>query len=655
MGASDASHSGRLLIVDDVADNRAVLSRRLQRRGYEVVQAGGGVEALRLVSEQPFDLVLLDVMMPDLDGFEVLKRVRAQRSASVLPVVMVTAKTQAEDVVEALSLGANDYVTKPVHFEVALARIEALTARKRADEALRSAAADLEAVTLQLRHERDFLQDVFDQLDKGIALRDGGRLLVANQHLLELLRIPASECPVGGDFRAVLEPGAAKRFGLPAEGAAFAARIASWFDGEGPATCELHCPEGRVLELDRRVAGNGKQIGFLRDITERVRASERVRQSQKMEALGELAGGVAHEFNNLLQVIGGFTQTAIARLEGPSDARVALEEVLAASGRAADLSRQMLTFSRSWVGQGKVLAVDQELAQVNRLISFDSRGIRVDLWVEPDLRVTVDKTNFCQAILNLALNARDAMGRGGLLTIAARRRRAETPLSSSIDPSCVLPPGDYVQISVADQGGGVPADLLPRIFEPFFTTKNAGKGTGLGLSFVFGVVKQAGGIIDVASTPGQGSTFTIHLPLSSRPVSAEARDTAYEGGCETILVVDDEDQVRAVTATLLETLGYTVVQASGGLEALEVFDEQRDRIDLILTDVVMPDIDGFDLAGLLREIGCQAPVAFMTGCAPDLEHQDDRFGAESSNIIQKPFGVKNLAVFTRGVLQEEAA
>ncbi|MDP8915635.1 MAG: response regulator, partial [Pseudomonadota bacterium] len=330
------------MIVDDGADNRAVLGRRLQRRGYDIVEAAGGEEALRLIAEQPFDLILLDVMMPDLDGFEVLRRVRAQASVSALPVIMVTARAAAEDLVEALAMGANDYLTKPVHFEVALARIEALTARKRADEALRSAAVELEAVTLQLRQERDFLQDVFDHLEKGIALRDGGRLLVANQRLLELLRLPASQCPVGADFRTVLQPGAAERWGMTLEGAAFAARVAAWFDEDGPATCEITCPEGRVLELNRRVAANGKQLGLLADITERARASERVLQSQKMEALGELAGGVAHEFNNLLQVIGGFTQTAIARLDGAPEARGAMEEVLAASGRASDLSRQML-------------------------------------------------------------------------------------------------------------------------------------------------------------------------------------------------------------------------------------------------------------------------------------------------------------------------
>ncbi|MBW3559480.1 MAG: response regulator [Proteobacteria bacterium] len=650
-----SNRASRLLIVDDVADNRAVLGRRLQRRGFEVIEAEGGRQALALIASQPFDLILLDLMMPDLNGFEVLRTIRATRSVRELPVIMVTAKAQDEDIVEALAMGANDYVTKPVAFEVALARIEALTARKHADEAHQHAAEELQAVTLQLRDERDFLQNVFEQLDKGIVIGEGSRLTVANGRLLDLFGLNVAQCSVGGDLAAVAATNALEESGVTPVRARFIAELTAWFLQSGPEYREVRCPDGRVLELRRKAPINGKHIGTLTDVSARATASDRLHQSQKMEALGELAGGVAHEFNNLLQVIGGFSRAAFARAEDPQAVRAALEEVMMASGRAADLSWEMLTFSRNWVGSGKVIAVDEELPQLERLISFESRGIRVEVSAEPDLRVIMDKTNFTQALLNLAINGRDAMSKGGLLSIAARHRRAESPVVSSVDVADVLPPGDYVEIAVTDQGGGVPKDVLPRIFEPFFTTKTIGKGTGLGLSFVFGVVKQAGGAIDVVSAPGRGSTFTILLPRSGKPVSPELRDADYQGGHETILVVDDEPQVRAVTSTLLEELGYTVVQANGGLEALELFDDDRDRIDLILTDVAMPDMDGFDLAAVLDEIGCQAPVGFMTGCVPDLEHQDDRFTAARTNIIQKPFNIKSLAAFTRDVLQESAA
>ncbi|HVE52835.1 MAG TPA: ATP-binding protein, partial [Ramlibacter sp.] len=388
--------------------------------------------------------------------------------------------------------------------------------------------------------------------------------------------------------------------------------------------------------------------------SEQKSAFERVHQSQKMEALGSLAGGVAHEFNNLLLVISGFAQTALNRAEDPKAVRDALDEVLTASGRAAELSGQMLTFSRNWVSEGKVVSVAQELDQLRRLVSLQARGLTVTMDADPELRVQVDGSNFLQALLNLTLNARDAMQRGGVLEITARRITAEREIRSLYGGSKALPAGDYAEIVVRDDGAGIPRDVLPRIFEPFFSTKPPGEGTGLGLSFVFGVIKQAGGLIDVRSTPGQGTTFSVYLPASTRPVTAAPKDAPYVGGDETVLIVDDEPQVRAAAAAFYERLGYAVLQAGSALEALDLFDARRDDIAMVLTDVMMPDMDGFELAEVLREVGCQAPISFMTGCVPDLERDGERF-TRSSSIIRKPFTLKDIALFTRRVLDEKAA
>jgi len=492
-----------------------------------------------------------------------------------------------------------------------------------------------------------------EAFDEGVVVALDAAIVVANDRFRTLFDLPRETCPVGTDLT-TLTTGRGGRAAVPPELGDVLDEITVWFAQPRSGPCEVRGLDGRFYELRQRRTEAGR-VGTVRDVTEQKTAFERTHQSQKMEALGSLAGGVAHEFNNLLLVIGGFAQTAHNRAQDAAAVRDALDEVLTACGRASELAAQMLTFSRNWVSEGKIVSVAEELDQLRRLVSLQARGVTLKIEADPQLRVQVDGANFLQALLNLTLNARDAMQRGGVLEISARRIAAEREIRSMYGGAKPLPPGDYAEIVVRDTGAGIPRETLPRIFEPFFTTKAPGEGTGLGLSFVFGVIKQAGGLIDVRSTPGEGTAFTIHLPASEQAVTVAPKSAPYAAGCETLLVVDDEEQVRRVAAAFLESLGYTVLQAGSALEALDVFDDRGDAIAMVLTDVIMPDMDGFELAEVLREVGCRAPIGFMTGCVPDLERDSERF-AESSSIIRKPFSTKDIALFTRRVLdQREAA
>ena len=524
-------------------------------------------------------------------------------------------------------------------------------------ERVRSSTA-LEAMARQLREQTDFLQKVFDNIDAGVVVSTGEALVVANDRFRELFDLPKAVCSVGVDLtrlsstQMAIQPAKV----ISPELGDFMDQVAEWFGDRNEAPEVLSGPRGRSYELRQRQTPSGRMVGTVRDVTEQTVALDRTHQSQKMEALGELAGGVAHEFNNLLLVISGFAQSAYNRASDPAEVRSAMEEVLAASERAASIAGQMLTFSRNWVSERKVISLKQALDQLRSMLAIQSRGVQVEIDVEPGLNIQADPSHFSQAMLNLALNARDAMPKGGVLEISARRVVTKSEIRSRYGTGQALKPGEYAEISVRDTGSGIPEAVLGRVFEPFFTTKAPGKGTGLGLSFVFGVVKQAGGLLDVHSRVGEGTTFVLHLPSTAEPAAAAAKPTPYVGGEETIIVVDDEVQVRTVASLYLEDLGYTVLQAGSAVEALELFDEHRDRVALVLTDVIMPHIDGIELAQTLVEIGCERPIAFMTGCVPDLERDGERL-RQLRDIIQKPFGIKEFALFTRRVLdqQREAA
>lgn len=410
--------------------------------------------------------------------------------------------------------------------------------------------------------------------------------------------------------------------------------------------------DGHIVWVESQVSiirnAEGNRIGMRGvnlDITERKLAEEalrvsedRLRQSHKLEAVGQLAGGVAHDFNNLLTVITGYSELALRRLDADDPLRLGIEEIKKAGDRAASLTRQLLAFSRKQVLQPKVLKLNSIVANVDKLLRrLIGEDVDVLLSLEPSTgHIMADPGQIEQVIINLAVNARDAMPLGGKLTIETSNLRVDNTLSETHK---TIRPGNYVLLEVSDTGSGMDTETQSRIFEPFFTTKEPGKGTGLGLSTVYGIVEQSEGSIWVRSELGKGTSFKVYFPCVEDPVATEGiPDFCGESpqGQETILLAEDEEQVREMARRILELHGYRVLDAKNGNEALSMLENYDGHIDLLLTDAVMPQMSGIELATILSNLSPGIKVLYMSGYTSDASV---RHGILSQAIafLQKPF------------------
>ena len=390
--------------------------------------------------------------------------------------------------------------------------------------------------------------------------------------------------------------------------------------------------------------------GILRDVTEQRSIEHQLYQSQKMEAVGRLAGGVAHDFNNLLTAVIGYADLLAAQLEARGERPSHLEQILGAADRGADLVRQLLGFSRQQTLRPKIVDLNRIVSGIEKLLG---RVIGEDVkWVtdlDPDLgSVLVDPNQIEQVVLNLVVNGREAMPDGGHLTLKTRNLEADKrPLPGRLHEG-----QSYVVLEIEDTGSGIEESLLDQIFEPFFTTKSA--GTGLGLATVYGIVQQSDGQIRVDSRPGRGTRFTIYLPqVSGTPEQAQQAEEqrGLPGGNETILVVEDESAVRNLLRQFLTTQGYRVHTARDGVQGWRLFEHRQGEIDLLLTDVVMPRMGGQELAEKVREVHPDLRVLFMSGYSEKqaslLEQME---GSQETGFLQKPFTIEKLANTLRELL-----
>ena len=415
-------------------------------------------------------------------------------------------------------------------------------------------------------------------------------------------------------------------------------------------------PAANFLTLNPVCDAAGQVIGIAdmaEDMTERRLLEMQLRQVQKMEAIGQLAGGVAHDFNNLLLVILGHCEMLAMRLPAGSPGRDSVNQIGRAAERAAALTRRLLDFSCQRMPELQVLDLNVLVADTEKMLRrLIEENVRLITILQPGLsRVRADPGQIDQIIMNLAVNARDAMPKGGSLTLQTRNLEMGAAYTKA-PPG--LGSGRYVLLAVTDTGCGMTSEVQARIFEPFFTTKGVGQGTGLGLAMVPGIVQQSGGHIVVHSLPGIGTTFKIYLPavgeLAKQPLQSPPVKPVRSS--ETILLVEDEAPVREITALLLESLGYRVQEASSGEEALHLAQDSREKIDLLMTDVLMPGMSGSELAEVLRASDAGLKVLFLSGHSGDTVVRHGVVHTEVA-FLQKPFTLDALAKKLREVFASD--
>ena len=487
----------------------------------------------------------------------------------------------------------------------------------------------------------------FDSVSQGIgAFSADGRLVRWNERFAGLLGLPDAMMRPGTAYEALAEQLAAEGVALLKTERQIGRRIDGLVPGEPVVHEFTRAADGRSFEVCRTTMPGGGYVLTVTDTTERVRADAAARDAQRLQAMGQLTGGIAHDFNNLLTVVLGNLEMATAMLEANSPAVSRLDRAIWAAHRGASLTQQLLAFARKQPLAPMPInlsALLPDMAELLRRTLGEDIEIRMldaaRLWT-----AMADPAQVESALLNLALNARDALPGGGRLTIEVANKVLDADYARQ---HAEVTPGDYVMLAVADTGTGMTRDVLARAFEPFFTTKEPGKGTGLGLAMVFGFAKQSGGHVNIHSEPGKGTTVRLYLPraigIELPATPRAAAPVALPRGSATILVVEDDDSVREVAVAILRDLGYRVLAAADGAEALRVFDENGGMVDLLLVDVVLPGgMKGDEVARRLAEMGPGLRTLFMSGYTEDpVVHHDGR--DDGAQLIWKPFQREQLA------------
>jgi hypothetical protein len=634
----------RVLLLEDSPSDAELVVLQLQRAGFEPMWQRVETKGAFLAALDPaLDVILADFNLPSFNALHALELVRERRLD--VPLIVVSGSIGEDVAVNALQEGAADYLLKD-----RLTRLGQAIQRARDERRLHQAKREAEETLRQTVERTTF---ALEAAHIGIWEADLATGAVRWSDILEAMHgLPADG--FGGTFEAFLDAIVPEDRQTAADeiAQATAARIESnvlyrtrWPDGS------LHWIQGigRTFFDDSGTPVRAAGIGI--DVTERRQLEDQYRQSQKIEAIGQLAGGVAHDFNNLLTAILGYCELLIESVGPASQHRAHLDEIRRAADSAASLTRQLLAFGRRQILEPRVLdlhhAVCQMEPMLRRLIGED---IAVVVHKAGEVgRIRADVGQIEQVILNLAINARDAMLQGGTLRIDV----ADVDLDESYarrHAGSVA--GPYVMLAVSDTGTGMDAATQTRVFEPFFTTKAKGRGTGLGLSTVHGIVQQSGGTIWVYSEPGRGSTFKVYLPRVDAPVEKTARggEPTSLTGSETILVLEDETGVRDLVRRVLERYGYRVLVAETPHEALAVAEEQQGQIQLLISDVVLPEMTGPAVAERIVAAQPQIRVLYMSGYTDsDIVHRGVL--DEGTPFLQKPFVPEALARKVREVLQ----
>lgn len=653
--AETLAPTGHVLLADDNADMRAYVERLLSTSGFTVETAADGEAALNAARLRRPDLIVSDVMMPGLDGFGLLSRIRADDDLRDLPLILLSARAGEEARLEGMRAGADDYLVKPFSARELVGRISASIrlSRDRREALLKENAARLEELNADL--ERRVLEHS----------RERGRTWKYSPELLSVIDFqtglfektnPAWEKTLGlkeeellgTPLRALLHPD-----DVVASETAFQAAQS----GMPVLHFENRC---RTREGDHRwlswvaVIVDDKLYSSARDVTEQRRrddelrkTQETLRQAQKMEVIGQLTGGVAHDFNNLLMVISGGLDVLDKR-DDPARRERIKSGMLQAVNRGASLTRQLLTFARRQPLKPQPIDLRHQISEMRELLDRTLSGdISIDVDVDTGVwPVQADPAELELVLLNLCVNARDAMPDGGTIIISAS--------NSVVDASGQR--GDVVKITVADSGMGMQPEVLKRVFEPFFTTKDIGKGSGLGLAQVYGFVEASGGSVEINSEPGVGTAVDLWLPRSIEASleatgnhSSRAQGDADRSVAGKILVVEDDDSVAMLVNDMLDQLGYSVTRVDGAAAALSVLASDAEP-DLMFSDIMMPGgINGVDLAKEVKQRHPKLPILLTSGYADVLKSAATAEGVE---ILPKPYSLRQLSEALRATIPD---
>jgi PAS domain S-box-containing protein len=632
------AHYRILLIEDNPGDARQV---REMLRGpgvrFEVETAERLADGVRRLQGGGLDLTLLDLDLPDSQGQETL--VRVQAAAPEVPVVVMTGTDDVDLALRAVQAGAQDYLVKGQLHEGLLRRSVCYAIeRKQAEEALRAS---------ERKYRHFFEQDLAGHY---VSTADG-RLLACNSAFARLLGF-ASE----GE---ATEARVTALYTSPEARDIFLGRLRNHGRVEHFET-ELRRKDGTPVHVIQSATAvrtdDGSDLreihGFLIDDTARKEAEREFLQAQKMEAVGRLAGSVAHDFNNVLGVILGSVELLQRSFTAGDPQLEKLGQIRDAAEHAAILTRQLLAFSRRQVLKPRVLDLTELVRGMEPMLS---RLIGEDIELVTRLpgglgRIMADEGQIQQVLMNLAVNSRDAMADGGRLRIEITEERTD-PAHLALRPD--VAPGPYVVLSVSDTGQGMDATTLAHVFEPFFTTKPAGQGTGLGLATVYGIVKQSGGHIEVETEPGKGAAFRVYLPMTERaaePAPTDVLSPSARGGSETILLLEDDATLRSLVHEILEQAGYTVLSAAGPEDALAAVSLHSGPIELLISDVIMPGGSGPEFAAQLLALRPRAQVLYMSGYT---DEGIARHGVLEAGVrlLQKPFASEALLRAVRAALE----
>lgn len=659
----------KVLIVDDTPGNLKLLRAVLEGENIEVRQAADGVEALALLEKEPCDAVISDILMPNMDGYRFCREVRRNERLHHLPFIIYSSTYNSPvDKKLAADMGVDKFIVKPSPVHEILSALNAVMQK--------TARPQFAPVTpqVELSQTKLYNETLVNKLEqKNLELSEQTAALRASEEKFRQLAENINEfCWIStADTMETL-------YASPAYEKIWGRTCQSLYDD--PLSFLQAIPEadrprvqagmedmrrGNTIDLEHRVTrpdgtvrwvharGSGVRneagiiyriVGIVDDITQRKSTEDQLRQAQKMEAIGQLAGGVAHDFNNLLMIIGANVELLMSHEKSQPETKHYLDQIAHAADRAATLTRQLLAFSRSEAMHVQVLNVNQLIATFTKLLG---RVLGEDVRLVNDFApalpmVKADAGMLEQVLMNLAVNARDAMPAGGRLIIRTEEQiidkawAADNPRSRE---------GRFVCISVEDIGTGIAPENLPRIFEPFFTTKGVGKGTGLGLATVFGIAEQHQGWVDVTSQVGVGTTFRFYVPVTTE--EATSSDTSVRvkprGGGERILVAEDDVAVRAVMCEILKRQGYAVFEADSGLAAREIWMRENGNFALLLSDMVMTGgITGLELAEMLRAEKPQLKVVLTSGYSSVLV-SSDVLTSKKLAFLKKPFSPLCLA------------